>query len=150
MENQANFCTMTNRLGFSNDAANHIFVEQQIDSLDEIAFIDAAGISDLLKSVRRGGHQIPDPENPGQVINAHGFLVSNLAEENHKLLAYYLRHTERVSRVPAMPTTVRATFRGMVNQREEEKYHTDPDTKPSVLTGNLYNTQDDIREWLRR
>ena len=137
---------MINNLGFSNDAANHILVEQQIDSLDEIAFLDAAGISNLLKSVRRGGHQIPDPENPGQVINAHGFLVSNLAEENHKLLAYYLRHTERVSRVPAMPTVVQATFIGMVNQREEEKDHTDPDTKPSVLNGKWSKTQDAIRE----
>ena len=150
MATQATFRTMMNCLGLSNDSANHIFVEQQIDSLDEIAFLDAAGISNLLKSVRRGGHQIPDPENPGQVINAPGFLVSNLAEDNFKILAHYLRHTERVSRLPAMPTTVRATFRGMVNQREEEKYHTDPDTKPSVLTGNLYKTQDDIREWLRQ
>ena len=144
METQATFCTMINNLGFSNDAANHIFVEQQIDSLDEIAFLDAAGISNLLKSVRRGGHQIPDPENTGQVINAPGFLVSNLAEENFKLLAYYLRYMEHVSRVPAMPTIVRATVRGMVNQHDEEKDHTDLDTNPSVLTGNWYKTQDAI------
>ena len=61
MVTQATFRTMMNCLGFRNDAANHIFVEQQINSLDEIAFLDAAGISNLLKSVQCGGHQILDP-----------------------------------------------------------------------------------------
>ena len=144
MANQATFITMMNRLGFSNEAANHIFVDQQIDALDEIMFLDADGILNLLKSILRGGHQILDPDNPVQVINAPGFLISNLAEENFKMLAYYLCHMEGVSIVPAMPTIVRATVRGMVNQRKEEKDHTDPDTRPSVLNFNWSNTQDAI------
>ena len=56
-----------------------------------------------MKTVCRGGHKIPDPENLGQVMRAPGFLVSNLAEENSKLLAYYIHHGVRVARTVTIP-----------------------------------------------
>ena len=40
-------------------------------------------------------------------------------------------------------------MRSLRNLRDQEKNHEDPDTKPSVLTGNCFKTQDEIREWLR-
>ena len=101
MATVATLLTMMSRLSFSNDAANHIFTEQGIDLLEEIAFLSSKGISNLLKTVCCGGHQIIDPNDAERKIPAHGFLVSNLTENNFKLLAYYLRHMERTSQTAA-------------------------------------------------
>ena len=82
-------------------------------------------------------------------MRAPGFLVSSLAEENFKILAYYIFHGIIVPRTVPMPEITRVLVRSIVDLRDEEKDHVDPDTKPSVLTGNWSKTQDTIREWLR-
>ena len=88
MADLAVFCTMMNRLGFINAVEEHIYTDQGIDLLEEAEFLTGEGISNLMKTVRRGEHKIPDPENLSQVMRATKFLVSNMAEENFKLLAY--------------------------------------------------------------
>ena len=97
MDTVATFRAMMNRLGFNNNAANHIFAEQGIDLPEDIYFLSSEGIYNLLKTIFHGGNQIIYPTDVAITIPASGFLVSNIAEENFKLLAYYLRHMERTS-----------------------------------------------------
>ena len=56
MATLANFRTMMVCLGFSNAASNNIFMDQVINTLDEVAFLTGEGISDLMKTIQRGGH----------------------------------------------------------------------------------------------
>ena len=121
------FCTMMNPLGFINAVEEHIYTYQGIDLLEEAEFLTGEGISNLMKTVCKGGHGIPDPENLGQVMRAPGFLVSNLDEENFKLLAYYIRHGVRVSMTVTMPEITGVLVRSIAYLRYEEKYHVNPD-----------------------
>ena len=73
------FRTMMNHLGFSNAAAEHIYTDQGINLLEEVVFLSVEGISNLMRTVRRRGHGIEDPDNLGNMIQAPGFLVYNLA-----------------------------------------------------------------------
>ena len=50
------FRTMMNRLGFSIAAAEHIYTNQGIDLLEELACLSVEVISNLMKAIRRGGH----------------------------------------------------------------------------------------------
>ena len=138
------------RLGFSDESANNILTNQGIDYLEEVEFLTGEGISNLMKTVRCGGHQILDVANPGAMIHAPGHLISNLAEDNFKLLAYFLCHSTRVSRTVAMAKITKNKVRSIADIRDEEKNHTDSTTKPEILTGNWSKTQDEICEWLRR
>ena len=140
--------TMMKRLGFSNTASEHIYTDEGIDSLKEVAFLSGEGISNLMKTVQRGGHKIEDLANLGNMIWALGFCVSNLAEENFKMLDYYVLHGVRVFRTVNMPANSREIVCSILNLRETEKDHVDPDTKPSVLPGYWSKTQYAIHKWL--
>ena len=89
-----------------------------------------------MKTIQRGGHQITDLSNTGDMICAPGHLISNLEEENVKLLANFLRHLVRVSRKITMAETTGPIVRSITDICDEERNHTNTDTKPLVLTGN--------------
>ena len=141
---------MVVRLGFRNAAANNIFTDQGIDTLEEVELLTGLGISDLMKTIRSGGHQISYPSNAGDMIYAPGHLISNLAEYNFKLLAYFLRHSVRISRKIPIAEITRQIVRSITDIRDEERNHMDTDTKLSVLIGNWSKLQDAIRECLYR
>ena len=142
------FRTMMVRIRYSNAASDNIFMDQGIDTLEEVALLTGEGISDLMKTIWRRGHQIPDPDNDGDMIRALGHLISKLAEENFKLLSYFIRHSVRVSITITLTEIKRPIVISITDICDEERKHTNPDTKPSVLTGNWSKTQDAIREWI--
>ena len=129
----ATFPTMMRRLGFSNEESNKIFTNQGNDSLEEVALLKGEGISDMMKTIRYGGHQIPNVVNLSAIIHSPGHLIPNLAKENFKLLAYFLRHSTRVSRTVTMLEITRNKVRSIAEIRDEEKNHTDPTTKPAII-----------------
>ena len=139
------FRTMMIRLGLSNEADNNIFTDQGIDYLEEVEFLTGEGISHLMKKIRRGGHQIPDVANPGAMIPAPGNLIPKFSKENSKLIAYFLRHSTRVSRTVAMAEITRNNVSSIAEIRDEEKNHTDPTTKPEILTGNCENISNEFQ-----
>ena len=104
----------------------------------------------MIKTIRYGGHQIPNVVNVSAIIYSPGHLIPNLAKENFKLLAYFLRHSTRVSRTVAMAEITRNNVSSIAEIRDEEKNHTEPTTKPEILTGNWLKIQDAIIEWLSR
>ncbi len=91
--------TMFVRFGFTNATVQVIVNEQGIDVLEEIKLLTDDDIKNLCKVKRQPGGVIPEP-NPGDPpVNNPGTPI-NLRAENHlKLLAFYLRHQKRISKV---------------------------------------------------
>ena len=146
------------RLGLSQAAARHIIDVQGIDSLQEIGYLDEDGISNLCKAVRRPGGSIANPDhdpneddgpNNRPTIPFTGIQVSLLAEENLKLLSYYIRHLERVSRTPNIGSITRTTVRKLRELRAAEANHENPSITPKIDDRNWAKTLEGLEEYLR-
>ena len=125
------------RIGFTNTASQVIINEQGLDSLDEIKLLTDDEIESLCKVIRRPGGTIPGP-NPGDApVNNPGTPV-NLRAENHlKLLAFFLRHQERVGRVPVAANITLDTIRSLRELRDFELSYKPPDDPPTINARGL-------------
>ena len=137
--------TMLQRVGFSNEAAVLITGDQGIDSLDEIRTLDDAKSSNLCKILRR----------PGGTTGAAGAAdpgvkVSARAEDNLKLVIYYVKHQDRVSRTTDIARITLVAIRRLVKQQETEKNHTDPDSPPTIDADDWPKTMEAVEEYLRQ
>lgn len=141
--------TMFNRIGFTVAASQVIVDEQGMDSLDEIRLLTDDEIENLCKVIRRPGGTIPGP-NPGDPpVNNPGTPV-NLCAENHlKLLAFYLRHQERVSRVVNVANITLETIRTLRELRDFESTYKAPDDPPTINAKDWPKTMENIHEYLR-
>jgi hypothetical protein len=94
--------TMLERLGFSEAAATYLIGTCGIDSLDDIAYLD--GIEDVdttIKGVTNPGGTVTTGTGTTRVTSRNnGIPVSIRAVVNLKLCVYYLKHMERVQRIP--------------------------------------------------
>jgi hypothetical protein len=92
--------TMFVRFGFTNAAVQVIVNEQGMDVLEEIELLTTDDeIEDLCKVIRQPGGVIPGP-NPGNPpVNNPGTPINLRAEKLLKLLALYLHHQKRISKV---------------------------------------------------
>jgi len=119
---------MFQRMGFTSAAENLLTDEQGIDSLNVVLNMDDGNIENLCKVLRRPGGQNasgnPDP----------GVKVSARAEENLKLVAFYCRHQERVSRRTNVALITLINIRKLTKQRDKEKVKkvADPMEPPTV------------------
>ena len=135
---------MLQRVGFSNAAAILITGDQGIDSLDEIRSLDDAKSSNLCKILRRpGGTGAGGVADPGEKVSAR-------AEDNLKLVIYYVKHQDRVSRTPDIGLITLASIRRLVKQQETEKNHTDPDVLPTIDADDWPKTMEAVEEYLRQ
>jgi hypothetical protein len=141
--------TMFVRIGFTNTASQVIVDEQGMDSLDEIRLLTDDEIESLCKVIRRPGGTIPGP-NPGDApVNNPGTPV-NLRAENHlKLLAFFLRHQERVGRVPVAANITLDTIRSLRELRDFELSYKPPDDPPTINAKDWPKTMESIHEYLR-
>ena len=96
--NQAAMRTMLARIGFTVAASTVIVDEQGLDQLDEIKLLTDDEVENLCKVIGRPGGTIPAAVPGGNPIADPETPVSLLTENNLKLLAFYLRHQDRVSR----------------------------------------------------
>ena len=128
---------MMRRLGFSNEASKNLFTNQGIDCLEKFSFLIGKGISNMMKTIRHCGHQITD------VGPRH--LISNLAKENVKLLAYLLRHSTIFYRTFTMAEITRKRVRSISEIRNEENNPTDPTTKSEIITGNYSSSYERLQ-----
>jgi len=136
---------MFERIGFTSAAATLLTDEQGIDSLIEIRNMEDANIENLCKVLRRPGGQndsgSPDP----------GVKVSVRAEENLKLVAYYCRHQERVSRPTNVALITLSNVRNLTKQRDLERQKvTDAREPPTVNTKDWPRTMEAIEEYLQQ
>jgi hypothetical protein len=141
--------TMLQRIGFSAAASQVLVDEQGMDTLAEIQLLTDDEIENLCKVVRRPGGTVPGP-NPGDApVNNPGTPV-NLRAENHlKLLAFFLRHQERVSRDTNVANVTLDTIRTVRELRDFESTYKAPDDPPSINSKDWPKTMESIHEYLR-
>ena len=150
MAAQAAMRTMYARIGFTAAAAQVIVDEQGLDSLDEVKLLTDDEIESLCKVIRRPGGSIPGAAGAAPVAN-HG-TPDNLRAENHlKLLAFYLRHQDRISRQVEVANITLDTIRAIRELREfESSYSTPKDTTAPVINAKDWpKTMEAIQEYLR-
>ena len=136
---------MFERIGFSSAVATLLTDEQGIDSLNEILYMKDANIENLCKVLRRPGGQnssgSPDP----------GVKLSARAEENLKLVAFYCRHQERVSRQLNIASITLASIRKFIKQRDLERVSsTSVREPPTVNVKDWPRTMEGIEEYLQQ
>jgi uncharacterized membrane protein YgcG len=144
-------------MGCSILVSEAIAVEQGYNTLVELALLQADDIGVLCKVIRRPGGLVQNPAlavpgaavaNMPPFVNNPGLPVSTRAEKNLKLLAYYLRYQERVSR------TVLATNITLVMVRATESYgkweedHSNLEA-PKIDSKDWSKTMEGIQGWLR-
>ena len=141
--------TMLQRIGFSAAASQVLVDEQGMDTLAEIQLLTDDEIENLCKVVQQPGGTIHGP-NPGDApVNNPGTPV-NLRAENHlKLLAFFLRHLDRVSRDTNVANVTLNTIRTVRELRDFESTYKAPDDPPSINSKDWPKTMESIHEYLR-
>jgi hypothetical protein len=142
--------TMLQRIGFSAAASQVLVNEQGMDTLAEIQLLTDDEIKNLCKVVRRPGGTVPGP-NPGDApVNNPGTPVNLRRAENHlKLLAFFLRHQERVSKETNVANVTLDAIRTVQELRDFESTYKAPDDPPSINSKDWPKTMESIHEYLR-
>jgi hypothetical protein len=141
--------TMLVRIGFTNPAALVSVEDQGMDTLEEIQLLTDDEIENLCKVIRRPGGTIPGP-NPGDApVNDPGTPVRLRAENNLKLLAFYLRHQKRISKVVNVANVTLKTIRTLRGLRDFEMTYKAPDNPPTINPKDWPKTMESIHEYLR-
>jgi hypothetical protein len=141
--------TMLQRIGLSAAASQVIVDEQGLDSLNEIRLLTDDEIESLCKVVRRPGGTIPGPNAGDAPVNNPGTPI-NLRAENHlKLLAFFLRHQERVSSTTQVADITLDAIRALRELRDFESTYKAPDDPPAINAKDWPKTMESIHEYLR-
>ena len=138
------------RIGFTQEARNYITNNQGLDEIEEFRILTDEEVENLCKNIRRPGGTIPNP-NPavqGNIPNP-GIPVSLKAETNLKLMCYYIRHCDRISRTVYIPGINANSIRALRHLRDEEKQHKDPEELPTIGKDWTKNMES-ISEWIRQ
>jgi hypothetical protein len=140
------------RMGFSVAAAQSMVDEQGLTSLDDIKVLTDQRVEALCKVICRPGGREANvaPGDPG-AANL-GIQVSLKAENNLMLAAYWLRHQDRVSRVPNPANVTLESVRSLAALREADiAYRKDMDTTkvPSIDAKDWPKTIEAIETYLR-
>jgi hypothetical protein len=109
------------RLGFTRESAGYMTRACNVDSLDEVKWMDGEDdVGNMIKRVNRtGGTVIVGTGNEAATTLNVGLQVSLCAKNNLKLCVYFLKHTERVHRVPTAASIMLGVVRGY---REQHRY----------------------------
>ena len=135
------------RLGFSDEAATSIQVDQGLSTLDEFELLSDSDVSDLCKVVRRPGGTVAAVGAPGGQVANPGISVSMRAETNLKLACYFLRYGTRTSRVTVPADITLDNVRALKEYRDWEKAHDDVD--PHELKRDWPRNMENLEEYLR-
>jgi hypothetical protein len=142
------------RIGFTFEAASLLVGDQGINELKEIRRLTDSEAEDLCKVLRRPGGAIAN--TPAAIAagaaatrSNPGTQVSVVAQNNLKLLCYFLKHHVRVSRdlVPGDITPI--GIRGLEDLRLSEEKHKNPTSKPTIDDKDWAKTFESIEEDLK-
>ena len=132
------------RLGRTAAAAMAIVDEQEINSIEVLRFLMDADVETLCHNIKRPGGVAAAPAGGANL----GHMISQRAQKNINLEAYWLRHSERISRVcqPADITVVNIwSIRAL---RDAEDNYEDA-TPPAIDDKDWPRTMDALREYFR-
>ena len=141
---------MYQRLGFSNEAATRLSVDQGMHTLEELRLLKDEEVESLCKVIRRPGGVVMnfgDDDDDAAIPNP-GTPISLRAENNLKLACYWLRHQVRVSRMIVVTDITLDDIRAVRNLREEEEKHKDL-TAPTLSKSDWPKNMETIQEYLR-
>lgn len=139
------------RIGFIQATAEAITDAegQNISTFTEFALLTDSQAESLCKTLRRPGGTIP---NPGAAPPAHipnpGHVVSLRAENNLKLMCYYIRHKGNTGRNLVWADVTLEGIRSLLEFRNAEDKHEDP-SAPTITGNDWPKNIDTMEEYLR-
>eukprot|EP00543_Licmophora_paradoxa_P009148 CAMPEP_0202448362 /NCGR_PEP_ID=MMETSP1360-20130828/7172_1 /ASSEMBLY_ACC=CAM_ASM_000848 /TAXON_ID=515479 /ORGANISM="Licmophora paradoxa, Strain CCMP2313" /LENGTH=287 /DNA_ID=CAMNT_0049065891 /DNA_START=408 /DNA_END=1272 /DNA_ORIENTATION=- len=134
---------MLQGIGFTQAAADEMYDNQGINSIEELRILDDDAVTTLCKTLRRPGGV--DPNGAG--VNP-GVAVSARAEINLKLAVYHIKHQERVSRSVTYANATLVTIRKLTRQRDMENKSESVVDAPKIDPKDWAKTMEAIIEWL--
>jgi hypothetical protein len=110
------------RMGMEPAMATLITDAQGLDTLDEFTHLTDTEVENLCKVVRQPGGTIPNPQagaaRQPPTINDPGHAISLRAENNLKLMVYFLKYRQRTSRMVEAADLTMNNVRGLRNLKE--------------------------------
>jgi hypothetical protein len=104
-----------------------------MDVLEEIQLPTDNEIKNLCKVIRQPGGVIPGPNPDNPPVNNPAGTPINLHAENHlKLLAFYLHHQKRISKVVNVANITLDLIRTLRELRDYESSYKAPDNPPTI------------------
>jgi ribosomal protein S13 len=138
------------RIGFTTAAAQAIAEDQGLDNLAEVKLLTDDEIESLCKVLRRPGGTEPGVSAGAPPVPNPGIPVNLRAENHMKLLAFFLRHQERVSRVVHAPDITLESIRRYRDLRDyESTYKATTDDAPTINSKDWPKTMESLHEFLR-
>jgi hypothetical protein len=141
---------MLELLGFSDAAATYLIGICGVDSLGEIAYLDAIeDVDELIKGVTNPGGTVTTGEGTSRVTSRNnGIPVSIRAVSNRKLCVYYLKHMERVQRQPVPNAINLVLVHSYRDQQRHEVGFKNTDEEPEINDKYWPRTLEKIKDYL--
>ena len=116
------------QMGCTIAAATEIADNQGYDSLDKLKLLNNADVVKLCKVIQQPGGQIPNPAGAaGTMMPDPGVPISLRAKNNIKLLTYYIRHLDQISRKEQAAGITLAKVRALRELKDHKHtYHNPP------------------------
>jgi hypothetical protein len=141
---------MLERFRFSEAAATYLIGTCGVDSLCEIAYLDAnEDVDAMIRGVTNPGGTVTKGEGTSRVTSLNnGIPVSIRAVANLKLCVYYLKHMERVQRQPVPNTINLVLVRSYRDQQCHEVGFKKTAEEPEINDKDWPRTLENITEYL--
>jgi hypothetical protein len=138
------------RLGFSEAAATYFIGTYGVDSLGEIAYLDATeDVDAMIKGVTNPGGTVTTGEGTSRVTSCNNVIPVSIREvANLKLCVYYLKHMERVQRHPVPNAIKLVLVRSYRDQQRQEVGLKKTDEEPGINYKYWTRTLEKIREYI--
>ena len=144
---------MIGRMGFSPFAAQVIVDDYNIQSPEDLRYYDDDQVEHLCSLIRKPGGRVPAPAAPAaaaaalpQAALGHG--VAPVAEENLKLLVFYIKYMHNTSRVVVVGNVDQAAVQRLRTFRDFVKNHTNTDELPNLKGDDWNQNLEDLQEYL--
>jgi hypothetical protein len=141
---------MLERLGFSDAAATYLIGTCVVDSLGEIAYLDAnEDVDAMIKGVTNPGGTVTTGEGTSRVTSRNnGIPVSIRAVANLKRCVYCLKHMERVQRQPVPNAINLVLVRSYRDQQRHEVGFKKTAEEPEINDKDWPRILEKIKEYL--
>jgi hypothetical protein len=141
---------MLERVGFSEAAATYLIGTCGVDSLGEIAYLDAnEDVDAMIKGVTNPGGTVTTGEGTSRVTSRNnGISVSIREVANLNICVYYLKHMERVQRQPVTNAINLVLVRSYRDQQRHEVGFKKTAEEPGINDKDWPRTLEKIKDYL--
>jgi hypothetical protein len=141
---------MLEHLGFNDAAATYLIGTCGVDSLGEIAYLDAnEDLDAMIKGVTNPGGTVTSGEGTSRVTSRNNEVpVSIRSVANLKLCVYYLKHMERVQRQTITNAINLVLVRSYRDQQHHDVGFNKTAEEPEVNNKDWPRTLENIKEYI--